>query len=77
MKPKINLTEEVDLIDDCNWGEWACEYSLDGGRTWHEGNVQSDGEAIAYESLRDEAGNTVEWSDELPTDLKFHIPDEL
>jgi len=56
MKPKIHLTELVDLIDDCNWGDWACEYSLDGGATWHEGNVQSDGHCTAEETLVDVAG---------------------
>ncbi len=62
MKPKIHLNEQIDLIDDCNWADWSCEYSLDGEKTWFDGNVQSDGELIAYETLRDEAGNPVEFS---------------
>jgi hypothetical protein len=62
MKPKIHLLEELDLIDDCNWGEWACEYSLD-GLTWHEGNVQSDGHEIAPETLCDENGHPVASTD--------------
>lgn len=61
MKPQINLLEELDLIDDCGWGEWACEYSFDGGQTWIAGCVQSDGHEIAEETLTDEAGNPAVW----------------
>ncbi len=59
MKPLIELIEEIDLIDDNNWGEWSCHYSLDNGRTWQDGGVQSDRELIADETLVDEDGDKI------------------
>jgi len=56
MKPKIEIISVIDRIDDCNWSEWECSYSLD-GETWHAGSIQSDGHDHAIETLRDENGN--------------------
>lgn len=60
MTPQIELVEQLDLIDDCQWVEWLCDYSLDGGKTWHEGGtVQSDGHMTAGETLTDDVGDPV------------------
>ncbi len=59
MKLLIELIEELDLIDDNNWGEWSCHYSLDNGKTWEDGAVQSDGHLIAEETLVNEVGDKV------------------
>ena len=56
---KIELTRELDLIDDCNWAEWECRWSPDNGATWRDGVVQSDGHLIAEDTLTDENGNFV------------------
>lgn len=60
VKPQIELVEKLDVIDDNDWAEWLCDYSLDGGKTWKEGGtVQSDGHMIAPETLTDDSGNPV------------------
>ena len=60
MKILIEKGALIDLIDDNNWGEYECSYSLDGGATWSEGSVQGDNNTIAVETLCDENGNAVE-----------------
>ena len=58
MKPLIELTKQIESFDG-PWGVWECEYSLDGGNTWHEGCIQSDGHGHATETLEDKNGNPV------------------
>lgn len=58
MKPKIELGGRSEPIDGV-WAWYSCEYSLDGGNTWLEGEVQSDGHAVAEETLVDDVGDAV------------------
>lgn len=58
MKPLIELGVPSEPIDGV-WRWYSCEYSLDGGKTWHDGEVQSDGHAMAEWTLTDDAGNNL------------------
>lgn len=58
MKPKIELGKPSEPIKGV-WRWYSCEYSIDGGETWENGEVQSDGHSMAQETLVDEGGNPV------------------
>lgn len=58
MKPLIELGLPSEPIDGI-WRWYSCEYSLDDGKTWLSGEVQSDGFEYEEETLVDEGGNTV------------------
>ena len=65
MSIKIELGTPSEPIDG-PWRWYSCEYSLDDGRTWNDGEVQADGHMMAEETLVDEDGNPVKEDEEGP-----------
>lgn len=51
----VELREMVDLIDPPYWGLFICDVILEDGRTITGCTVQSDGYAIEYSTLADDA----------------------
>lgn len=51
----VELIHQLDLIDPPYWGIWECNVVLEDGRTITGCTVQSDGYAIEYSTLADDA----------------------
>lgn len=59
---RIDLIDELDLIDDCHWAIWSVEVHLLDGTIIEGCSIQSDGFEMAFETLEDENGAPLDLS---------------
>jgi hypothetical protein len=57
----VDLIQQLDLLDPPYWGLWECTVILEDGRTIDGCTVQSDGYTMAYDTLRDEMDQPLDY----------------